>query len=56
LETNQGGAWLVLRWKTDLQKRLLRDKQFGDKAGRAIKVPMVSLVSDLSKITKAERI
>jgi hypothetical protein len=34
----------------------LRDKQFGDKAGNAIKVQMESLVPDLSKITKAERI
>jgi hypothetical protein len=49
-------AWLVLGWKTDLQKRLLRDKQFKDKRGNAIKAPMESLVPDLSKITKAERI
>jgi hypothetical protein len=47
---------LVLGWKTDLQKRLLRDKQSGDKGGNAIKVPMESLVPDLSKITKAKRI
>jgi hypothetical protein len=47
---------LVLGWKTDLQKRLLKDKQFGDKGGNAIKVQMESLVPDLSKITKAERI
>jgi hypothetical protein len=47
---------LVLGWKTDLQKRLLRDKQFGDKMGNAIKVRMESLVPDFSKITKAERI
>jgi hypothetical protein len=30
--------------------------QFGDKGGNAIKVPMESLVPDLSKITKAETI
>jgi hypothetical protein len=30
-EAKQGQAWLVLGWKTDLQRRLLRDKQFGDK-------------------------
>jgi hypothetical protein len=56
LEAKQGWAWLILGWKTDLQKRLLRDKQFGDKGRNAIKVPMESLVPDLSKTTKAERI
>jgi hypothetical protein len=56
LKAKQCQTWLVLGWKTDLQKRLLRDKQFRDKAGNAIKVPMKSLVPDLSKITKAERI
>jgi hypothetical protein len=54
LEVKQ--SWLVLGWKTDLQKRLLRNMQFGDKGGNAIKVPMESLVPDLSKITKAETI
>jgi hypothetical protein len=32
-EAKQGQAWLALRWEKDLQKRLLRDKQFGDKWG-----------------------
>jgi hypothetical protein len=31
LQAEQGRAWLVLGWETDLQKRLLRDKQLGDK-------------------------
>jgi hypothetical protein len=26
-----GRAWLVLEWETNLQKRLLRDKQLGDR-------------------------
>jgi hypothetical protein len=52
----QGEAWLALGWKTDLQKKLLRDEQFGDNVENAIKVPMESLVPDLLKITKAERI
>jgi hypothetical protein len=30
-------AWLVLGWKTDLQKRLLRDKQFKGKREMALK-------------------
>jgi hypothetical protein len=55
-EAKQGQAWLILGWETNLQKRLLRDKQFGDKEGNAIKVQMESLVPDLSKITKAKRI
>jgi hypothetical protein len=55
-KAKQGRALLVLGWNIDLQKRLLRDKQFGDKVENAIKVPMVSLVPDLSKITKAKRI
>jgi hypothetical protein len=52
-KAKQGQAQLALGWKTDLQKRLLRDKQFGDKGGNAIKVQTESLVPDLSKITKA---
>jgi hypothetical protein len=36
-EAKQGPAWLVLGWEKDLQRRLLRDKQFADK-GDAIKV------------------
>jgi hypothetical protein len=55
-EDKQGQAWLVLGWETNLQKRLLRDKQFGDKGGNAIKVHMESLMPDLSKVTKAEKI
>jgi hypothetical protein len=55
-EAKQGQAWLVLGWDTDVQKRLLRDKQFGDKRGNAVKVQTESLMTDLSKITKAERI
>jgi hypothetical protein len=50
LKAKQGRAWLVLGWKTDLQKRLLRDKQFGDK-GECHQ----SSNGVLSKITKAER-
>jgi hypothetical protein len=33
LKAKQVQAWLVLGRDTDLQKRLLRDKQFGDKGG-----------------------
>jgi hypothetical protein len=54
LKAKQSWAWLVLGWKTNLQKKLL--KQFRDKEGNVIKVPMESLVSDLSKMTKVERI
>jgi hypothetical protein len=32
-EAKQDQAWLVLGWETNLQKRLLGDKQFRDKAG-----------------------
>jgi hypothetical protein len=56
LQAKQDWAWLVLGWKTDLHKKLLSDKQFGDKGGNATKVQVESLVPDLSKITKAERI
>jgi len=52
---SQAGSGLVSTG-TDLQKRLLRDMQFGDKGGNAIKVQLQSLVPDLLKITKAERI
>jgi hypothetical protein len=37
-------------------EQTVRDKQFGDKGGNTTKVPMESLVPDLSKIIKAERI
>jgi hypothetical protein len=52
-KAKQGQAWLALGWKTDLQKRLLRNNQFGDKGGNVIKVQMESLVPDLSKIINA---
>jgi hypothetical protein len=32
-EAKKGQAWLVLRWETDLQRRLLRHKQLADKGG-----------------------
>jgi hypothetical protein len=54
-EAKQSRAWLVVGGKKDLQRRLLRDKQFGEKGGKAIKVQKESLVPDLSKVTKAER-
>jgi uncharacterized protein YjlB len=46
-KVNQRQAWLALGWKTGLQKRVLRAKQFGHKGGNAIKVPMESLVPPL---------
>jgi hypothetical protein len=36
-ESKQGCAWLALGWENDLQRRLLRDKQFGDKGGMPLK-------------------
>jgi hypothetical protein len=30
-KARQGWAWLVLAWERDLQRRLLRGKQFRDK-------------------------
>jgi hypothetical protein len=32
-EPKQGQAWSVLKWEKDLQGRLLRNKQFGNKGG-----------------------
>jgi hypothetical protein len=32
-KAKQGQAWLVLGWETDLQRSLLRDKQFGANGG-----------------------
>jgi hypothetical protein len=32
-EAKQDRAWLVPGWDTNLQKRLLKDKQFGDSGG-----------------------
>jgi hypothetical protein len=55
-KAKENRARLVLGWGSDLQKRQLRDKQFGDKVGHAIKIQMESLMADLSKITKAKRI
>jgi hypothetical protein len=39
-----------------MEDRSSKEKQFGDNGGNPIKVQMESLVTDLSKTTKAERI
>jgi hypothetical protein len=44
----------LVNWQ-NLQKKLFRDKQFGDKGGKTVIIQIESPVPDLTKVTKAKR-